>query len=100
MAVATGNWAKAKEFYHACITGDTEAAGKYVRDIEDMTRELHRLVGDDGTVEGVFDKTFVKMAIPDYPLRLLPPYTGLDTGRYREYLEYVKKNHPGWYPAS
>ena len=49
-----------------------------------------------GRMDGAYDKLFVKANVPEFPLRLLPPYTGSSDAQYEAFLSVVKAKLPRW----
>jgi hypothetical protein len=48
---------------------------------------LRTAVGDAGHIDGVYDKMLIKAHIPQFPLRLLPPYSYADDSRFQVFLD-------------
>ena len=109
-------------FVHACLFGDCGLLASFssikppftLRLFEAGCRknlaELTRLSGDLGRLydivlavlrqgqhmDGAYDKMFLKAAIPEYPLRLLPPYQGSTDEEFENLLIQVRRQLPQW----
>ena len=51
-------------------------------------------------MDGAFDKVFCRIHLPEFPLRLLPPYQGLDDSAFAKFTAEVQRRLPHWLPAS
>ena len=51
-----------------------------------MATALRSAVADHGHMDGVFDKMFTKIHIPEFPLRLLPPYTAAGDAQFEAFV--------------
>ncbi|MFV0338409.1 MAG: dihydrodipicolinate synthase family protein [Chthoniobacterales bacterium] len=50
-------------------------------------------------MDGVFDKLYYKLGVPNFPLRLLPPYSFADEETaYKKYVETMQTQAPNWLP--
>ena len=47
-------------------------------------------------MDGAYDKVFCKIHDPEFPLRLLPPYSGLSEETFGKILELIQKKYPQW----
>jgi dihydrodipicolinate synthase/N-acetylneuraminate lyase len=56
--------------------------------VEGMTQGQH--------MDGAYDKMFHKALIPDFPLRLLPPYQGTSDEEFYAIVERLRREFPGW----
>src|SRR5262249_48656137 len=52
-----------------------------------------------GLNDGAYDKLVAKVAEPDFPLDLLPPYQSSSDDGYRAYLRDLSEHYPGWLPT-
>jgi len=51
-----------------------------------------------GMIDSAYDKLFVKPHIPEFPLRLLPPYTSPSDTQYEAFISTIKEKIPHWKP--
>ena len=49
-----------------------------------------------GMIDSAYDKSFVKSHIPDFSLRLLPPYIGPKDDQYESFIKIIKEKLPHW----
>ena len=96
ISTASGNWKTARQFYNACIEHKVQDINKYTIELSQIDNALLRIVGQQGHLDGVYDKMYSKIADNQFPLRLLPPYSYADDESFWEYVKYIKENHPHW----
>jgi hypothetical protein len=66
------------------------------RELSEMINDIVSLGRSDAHMDGAFDKAFCKIRDPEFPLRLLPPYTGLSEETFGRILNVIKKKYPQW----
>ena len=47
-------------------------------------------------MDGAYDKLYAKLADPEFPLRLLPPYQGATDEEFRAFAERLRAELPEW----
>jgi len=57
-----------------------------------FTNELIAQGKPGAHIDGAFDKLFIKRQLPDFPLRLLPPYEGSDEASFEAYQKLFHKH--------
>jgi hypothetical protein len=67
------------------------ARGDELRQLGAETDQIHdaivAAVGEAGHIDGAYDKMLIKAHIPEFPLRLLPPYSCADDCRFQVLLD-------------
>lgn len=96
ISIASINWQTAKLFYQAGIECRNQDIVKYISELSDISQALFRFVGDQGHIDGAYDKMFPKLADGQFPLRLLPPYNYADDNSFAEFEKYIQDNQPSW----
>lgn len=69
-----------------------------------LDTELHRMVARmieiaaQGTahMDGAYDKMFCRLLLPDFPLRLLPPYEPMSESTFQAFTAFLRAEHPRW----
>ena len=61
-----------------------------------MIDEIVALGRSEAHMDGAFDKAFCKIHDCEFPLRLLPPYSGLTEQTFAKILDVVQKKYPQW----
>ncbi len=97
--MASIDWHTAKLFYQACLGREVEKTSAYVAQLEDILGRLFSIVGQQWHIDGAYDKMFSKIADPQFPLRLLPPYGYAKEESFVEFVRYVRDTHPQWSAA-
>ena len=82
-SIAASNPASARAYFQAGAGGDQAAFARLYRDLAGMMGAIRRAAGGFGLTDGAYDKIIAKVAHPDFPLRLLPPYQGATDDGYR-----------------
>lgn len=94
-SVGNINIRKTLEFFNATINGDTNTALKLGKELAGVHRGLS-ICCSKGRMDGAYDKLYAKLINPEFPLRLLPPYTGFTDGEFESFRLYIKNNYPDW----
>ena len=92
------NFAKAIEFFQAGCSQDGARLASISADFPGLIAAFKEAVGDTAHMDGAFDKLFCRIHDPDFPLRLLLPYSGVSDVRFERYVELLRMNHPQWLP--
>ncbi|MBP7937014.1 MAG: dihydrodipicolinate synthase family protein [Phycisphaerae bacterium] len=71
ISLALCHFAKARQFFDA-RGGELRRMGE---ELAILGKALEQAVGGAGHIDGAFDKVLIKLQLPRFPLRLLPPYT-------------------------
>ncbi len=79
------NFARAQEFFHARGTRLT----MFHKHWEEVVIALKQAVGDSAHMDGAFDKLLLKTQIPQFPLRLLPPYASPPETCLQAFLDHL-----------
>ena len=66
------------------------------RELAEVRRELAAAVGPGPHMDGAFDKLFNRLLVPDFPLRLLPPYLSTDVEAFKRYQDTLRSRFPQW----
>lgn len=98
ISLASINWQTGKRFYEAGCAKDTATAVRLLAEQRDILACLVSLPEFDGHIDGVYDKLFAKLNVPDFPLRLLPPYAHPGEQVYPKLLAWLREHYPHWAP--
>lgn len=83
------------KYFDAGKRRDIAAITGYHNDFYKIHNELFANI-PPGMIDSAYDKSFVKSGIPEFPLRLLPPYTGPADNQYEAFVKAVKAKAPHW----
>jgi dihydrodipicolinate synthase/N-acetylneuraminate lyase len=97
-SVASSNPHRAREYFDAGAKGDYQRLGELYRELAGVMGAVRRAAGGMGLNDGAYDKLVAKLAEPDFPLRLLPPYRSSTDDGYDSYLADLTLRFPSWLP--
>jgi len=92
------NFIKAREFFDAGRAQDEARMAAIAADFPGLIAAFKDAVGTTAHMDGAFDKLFCRIHDPAFPLRLLPPYSGVSEAAFQRYLEQLRLNHSDWLP--
>ncbi len=96
VSVASVNFDQAKCYFEAGQRQDLKGMHRQQRELSEMIDEIVALGRSEAHMDGAFDKVFCKIHDPDFPLRLLPPYSGLSEETFGRISDVIKKKYPQW----
>ncbi len=100
ISLASCNWKTARLYYEAGRGRDRNTLMQLQTELGCLTRELMSCVGTSGHIDGAYDKIFLKIHMPDFPLRLLPPYSYPPDSVFEQFRDALKTRYPRWYDSS
>ena len=92
-SISASNPERAWAYFNAGVRGDHAAFAGLYRELAGVMAAVRRAAGGMGLTDGAYDKLIAKVAEPDFPLRLLPPYQSATEEGYRTYLDALD---PSW----
>ncbi len=92
------NFTKAREFFDAGRAQDEAQMAAIAQDFPGLIAAFKGAVGTSAHMDGAFDKLFCRIHDPAFPLRLLPPYSGVSAAAFQRYIGELQLNHPCWLP--
>ncbi|MDA0835295.1 MAG: dihydrodipicolinate synthase family protein [Planctomycetota bacterium] len=98
LASLVTSWPKLNELFEAGKKQDLKTLTKFHREVRKFHQILFDAVGDSAHIDGAYDKMFTKIHIPEFPLRLLPPYAYVSDERFNNFVATMKKELPDWLP--
>jgi dihydrodipicolinate synthase/N-acetylneuraminate lyase len=99
-SIAASNPRRAWEYFNAGANGDQQRFTNLYRELMGMMSAVRRAAGGVGLNDGAYDKLIAKVAEPDFPLTLLPPYQSSTDNGYQRYVAELTADYPGWLPHS
>jgi dihydrodipicolinate synthase/N-acetylneuraminate lyase len=97
-SLALTNWEAGRKFFDAGRNRDVHTLLSMQRALMALTRDLVAAVGDAAHMDGAFDKMLWRLHDRRFPLRLLPPYAGVDEACFERFATLLRENHPAWAP--
>jgi len=98
-SVSSMNFTAGRQYFEAGQKGDTATLLEMQKELNSLTGELIAMGLADAHMDGAFDKVFCRLHDPKFPLRLLPPYSGLKLETYKRMAALVRDKYPRWFPA-
>ena len=99
MSMCTTNWRTAEKMFDAGKNRDYAEALAYQQELIAFNADLRAFVAPWGHIDGAYDKLFVKLHLPDFPLRLLPPYHSVPEEAFEDFRSMLREKYPRWNPA-
>jgi len=96
-SLVTG-WSKLHQIFEAGRKNDVARYPELVRECDLYNRLLFECVGDT-RIDGAYDKIFARVLVPEFPLRLLPPYEGTSEAEFERFVALLRERLPGWMPG-
>ena len=94
VALAAPNAQVAKSYFEAGLHHDHEMLLRYQKILFDMRDHLIKVVGN--AMDGTYDKMTLKLVMPEFPLRLRPPYHYPSETDFITHRDFIRKNYPDW----
>jgi dihydrodipicolinate synthase/N-acetylneuraminate lyase len=88
-----------KEFYAAARAKDKATLATFEAEFATVIEILHRNAQGVAHMDGAYDKLFCRALIPDFPLRLLPPYDAFSNEHFERIIAEIREKAPRWAPA-
>jgi dihydrodipicolinate synthase/N-acetylneuraminate lyase len=96
ISAASVHFDQAKRYFEAGQRQDSKALLRQQRELSEMINEIVSLGRNEAHMDGAFDKAFCKIHDPEFPLRLLPPYSGLSEETFGQICDVIRKRYPQW----
>jgi dihydrodipicolinate synthase/N-acetylneuraminate lyase len=98
-SISAGNPLRAWEYFRAGAEGNHRRFAELYRELAGVMGAVRRAAGGTGLNDGAYDKLIAKLAEPEFPLTLLPPYQSSTDEGYRRYVAELTADFPGWLPG-
>jgi dihydrodipicolinate synthase/N-acetylneuraminate lyase len=95
-SVSTSNPGRALEYFKAGVQRDWIRFEQLHRELMWMMLELRDALGNERRIDGAYDKVIAKVADPEFPLRLLPPWESPSDDAYLRYRSFLEERLPSW----
>jgi dihydrodipicolinate synthase/N-acetylneuraminate lyase len=97
-SISSSNPARAWEYFRAGAEGSCKRFAALYRELAGVMAAVRRAAGGMGLNDGAYDKLVAKLAEPDFPLDLLPPYQASTEDGFRRYRDELLEHYPAWLP--
>ncbi len=98
VSLASTNWKAGRAFFEA---GQRQDAAALIANQRELNAMLYLLIGEGGPgehIDGTFDKMIWRLHDKRFPLRLLPPYQGVDESAFNRFATKLREKFPRWAP--
>jgi dihydrodipicolinate synthase/N-acetylneuraminate lyase len=85
-----------QRYFHAGVTQDSTTLSEMARELEAMVAVMKEIVSDSAHMDGAYDKMFCRMHDPEFPLRLLPPYSYVSEETFQRFVDHLRSTHQRW----
>jgi dihydrodipicolinate synthase/N-acetylneuraminate lyase len=99
-SISASNPERAWAYFRAGAEGDYARFAALYRELAGVMGAVRRAAGGMGLNDGAYDKLVAKLAEPDFPLDLLPPYQSSTEEGYAAYRRELAEHYPGWLPGA
>jgi dihydrodipicolinate synthase/N-acetylneuraminate lyase len=96
ISYASFNWTLAKRYYEDVLAGDLIAVARAREQQDGVIRIMREATAGMAHMDGAFDLMFVKRHLPEFPLRLLPPYAAVTDVAFNRFLDGIGRAYPEW----
>ena len=93
-------WARLHELFDAGQTRNVERYPEFTRECRLLHKLLLESVGPEPHIDGAYDKIFARINVPDFPLRLLPPYEYTSDAQFEQFTASMREQLPNWMPPA
>jgi len=95
-SISTINPARTRELFDAGQRKDEEALTRLSIKLYQILQVLFTCTASGQHMDGAYDKLYCKIADPDFPLRLLPPYQSSTDEEWQAFVEKLRSIDPAW----
>jgi hypothetical protein len=99
LASLVTNWSQLHSLFEAGRRGDLPAMLTIQQECNLVLQTMFETMPGD-RMDGAYDKVFEKMYDPEFPLRLLPPYSGTTDTEFQAFVSLLRKRLPHWIPST
>jgi dihydrodipicolinate synthase/N-acetylneuraminate lyase len=100
ISLANTNLALGRAYFEAGKRRDESFLKPVQRESAEIIAGLLAFAKAEAHMDGAFDKMFVHLHMPDFPLRLLPPYAGVSEATMERFTRLLDGKYPRWSPAA
>ena len=87
---------RAAEYFRAGVERDLVTLNAMLVELNEIRQHLGAAIGPGPHMDGAYDKLFSRIHVPDFPLRLLPPYVGASDEAFERYVGILRTQFPAW----
>lgn len=96
-SISSSNPLRARKYFEAGREKDWPTLTTLYRELAGIMVGIRDCIGR-GLMDGAYDKAIAKVAEPNFPLYLLPPYEGASEDAFLKYFSLLTTLFPSWLP--
>ncbi len=96
ISLASMCWPRAHQYFQAGQGNDPMSLMTMAHELLQLSQQLQKLNAPLSHMDGAYDGLLLKMNVPEFPLRLLPPYQTTSEQAYKDFRELVRTQFPQW----
>lgn len=96
VSYASLSWTLTKRYFDAVVAGDRTSVAKAREQQDGVIKIMREATAKMAHMDGAFDLMFVKHHLPEFPLRLLPPYAAVTDEAFVRFIDGVRREYPEW----
>lgn len=98
-SLVTG-WPRLHELFDVGRHRDVARYSELMSEVSLYMGLLRECISSDVHMDGAYDKLFCKVHVPEFPLRLLPPYESTPEKQYARLVGQLREKLPNWMPPA
>lgn len=98
ISVGSMNFATGQALFAAGGRQDAAALARFAAEASTIVEILLKHAQSVTHMDGAYDKLFCRVHDPDFPLRLLPPYSAITDSMFESIAREIGKRTPSWLP--
>jgi dihydrodipicolinate synthase/N-acetylneuraminate lyase len=96
ISIASINPRRARQYFEAGAKRDGDTLRTMRAELMGLHAEMMGAVGSTPYIDGAYDKLFSRIAVNEFPLRLLPPYDYVSDAAFEKFWAAVQEKYPQW----
>lgn len=96
ISIGTIHTARGHELFEAGRSRNYARLVELMAEMHGILELLMESTASGQHMDGAYDKIFSKMLVPDFPLRLLPPYQSTSDEEFERFVTALKTKFPNW----
>jgi dihydrodipicolinate synthase/N-acetylneuraminate lyase len=93
------SWTRLRHLFEAPLKGDSTSIVQLRNEVRTYN-QLFDFLGDAVHIDGAHDKMMARINDPEFPIRLLPPYSHASEAQFRQFESELRRLLPQWLPAT
>jgi dihydrodipicolinate synthase/N-acetylneuraminate lyase len=100
ISIASIHPRRARQYFEAGVKRDINTLNSMRAELMGLHNEMTNALGSTVYIDGAYDKLFSRIAVKEFPLRLLPPYDYVSDAAFEKFCAATRENYPAWLPSA